>query len=79
MREKIRKVLEMLGGLKEKNKKVKSIYEVSVVSDNEKENPTSMTWERKENQLEAKKQGIYCLRTNKKMWILNSFGKFTRC
>jgi hypothetical protein len=72
---KYKKVLEMLGRLKEKNKRVSQFYEVSVVSDNEKENAISITWERKENQLEAKKQGIYCLRTNRKDLDAKQFWK----
>lgn len=61
------KVLEKIGRLKQKYKKVGKLYDVSVIADQQNENTINITWERKEDESGySKKMGIYCLRTNQK-------------
>jgi hypothetical protein len=59
---KYEKVMERLGRLKEKNKRISSLYEVTVESDEDRSHAVKLSWVRKEGN--TKQAGIYCLRTN---------------
>ena len=59
------KVLQKIGRLKEKYKKVGKYYEVSVIADNQSTNAIEITWIKKEDIEHSKNAGIYCLRTNR--------------
>ena len=56
-------ILQRLGRLKEKYKQVAKVYKVTVVSDNQKETATAITWEKLP--IKQKTPGVYCLRTNR--------------
>ena len=58
------KVLERLGRLKEKNKKISSLYEITVEADAAHTIATQLTWIRNDSSANTKQMGIYCLRTN---------------
>lgn len=58
------KVIERLGRLKEKYKKVGHLFDVTVAPDNERQYVTQITWQQKDELVENKQAGIYCLRTN---------------
>lgn len=58
------KILQRLGRLKEKYKRVSQLYEVNVFADEHNKIVTEITWVQKENAVHNKKLGIYCLRTN---------------
>ena len=58
------KVLERLGRLKEKNKKISSLYEITVEADAAHTIATQLTWVRNDASANTKQMGIYCLRTN---------------
>ncbi|MCX7116447.1 MAG: IS1634 family transposase, partial [Legionellales bacterium] len=60
------KVMERLGRLKEKNRKINALYEITVEADAERANAIKLTWVRNEANVSTKKAGIYCLRTNQK-------------
>lgn len=61
---KYEKILERLGRLKEKYKKVGQFYDVNVATDEPRKNVIEITWEKKEDAVRTKGQSIYCLRTN---------------
>ena len=58
------KVIERLGRLKEKYKKVGHLFDVTVTPDNERQYVAQITWQQKDELVENKQAGIYCLRTN---------------
>lgn len=58
------KVLEKIGRLKEKYKKIGKLYEISVIADSENNNTVDIIWKKNENAEHSKNAGIYCLRTN---------------
>lgn len=58
------KVMERLGRLKEKNRKINALYEIRVETDADRTNATKLTWARNEASANTKQAGIYCLRTN---------------
>ena len=68
---KLDKINERIGRLKERHKKVASIYQIDISSENNK--VTGIAWSRKE---QVKKLGVYCLRSNrvdlneKELWDL---------
>jgi transposase len=59
------KILERLGRLKEKHKRVAFLYHISVVQDDENKQVIEITWQKKEAEFDIKQRGIYCLRTSK--------------
>lgn len=61
-----RKVAERIGRLKEKHRRVAHCYKISLQTDPEKKHAIKMTWSRKQEKIEAKINGSYCLRTNLK-------------
>jgi transposase len=61
---KYEKVIERLGRLKEKNRKINALYDIIVEADEERINAIKLTWARNEISANTKKAGIYCLRTN---------------
>jgi hypothetical protein len=60
------KVIERVGRLKEKYKKVGKLYEISVIADDRNENSIDIRWNRKDDEDQSKNLGIYLLRTNQK-------------
>ena len=63
------KILERIGRLREKNRRVSQDYRIEVIADDEKKNAIRIEWQR-EPQSEQKDQhcGVYCLRTNIPNW-----------
>ena len=63
------KILERIGRLREKNRRVSQDYRIEVIADDEQKNARRIEWQR-EPQREQKDQhcGIYCLRTNIPDW-----------
>jgi transposase len=66
---KYNKILERIGRLREKNRRVSQDYRIEVIADDEKKNAIRIEWQR-EPQSEQKDQhcGVYCLRTNIPNW-----------
>jgi transposase len=62
---KYNKVLEKLGRLKEKYKKVAYLYDLSVTTDEQEQDVIKIVWKRNDNAMTRKEKGIYCLRTNR--------------
>lgn len=60
------KVMEKLGRLKEKYKKIGKHYDVSVKPDDKNKLALEITWTKKDSEESEKQRGIYCLRTNQK-------------
>jgi len=60
------KVLEKLGRLKEKYKRVSRLYEVSVKADEKNKVALDIQWAKKEGIDNGNQPGTYCLRTNRK-------------
>jgi transposase len=56
------KVIEKIGRLKERHKRVAHHYEITVTEDETTKRATAITWERKE---QTKALGVYCLRSNR--------------
>lgn len=75
-RKKYTKVLEQIGRLKEKHKRISGCYEVRVQMSEDGETASSVTWEPIPEKLENKLTGRYFLRTNllnsgpKELWSL---------
>jgi len=63
------KILERIGRLREKNRRVAQDYHIEVIADEEHKNAIRIEWKRK-LQSEQKDQhcGVYCLRTNISDW-----------
>lgn len=61
---KYEKILERLGRLKEKHKRISKYYQVTVNHDEAKELATSIVFQHSRD--ESNTPGVYCLRTNKK-------------
>ncbi len=57
-----KKVLERIGRLKERHNKVSRHYTITVTADEEEKNAVSISWEKQENKLEYRFQGLYSLR-----------------
>jgi len=70
---KYEKVIERLGRLKEKYRKVNSLYEITVEADEERINAIGLIWERNDTSVSTKQAGIYCLRTNQKHLDAHTF------
>ena len=62
---KYEKIIERVGRLKEKYKKVGKYYDVTIKADDETKYALALTWE-KTNKPTDHQLGVYCLRTNKK-------------
>lgn len=60
------KIIERLGRLKEKYKRVAQHYETSVKVDQENKYVIDLTWIKKEDLTNTHQAGTYCLRTNRK-------------
>lgn len=60
------KVIEKVGRLKEKHKKVGQFYDVTVIADDDNTFTKEITWSKKADKIEKNESGVYCLRTNKK-------------
>jgi hypothetical protein len=58
------KVMERLGRLKEKYKKIGKYYDVSVKTDDKNKIAIEITWVKKNSEEIENQRGIYCLRTN---------------
>lgn len=56
-------ILQRIGRLKEKYKQISKAYEVTITSDDKKENATEIRWSKLP--YKQKKPGVYCLRTNR--------------
>lgn len=63
-RKKYTKVLERVGRLKEKHKKISGCYEVNVMASEDGKTATSITWKAIEEKLADRLTGNYFLRTN---------------
>lgn len=61
---KYEKVMERLGRLKEKYKKVGRLFQVIVTPDKDNKYATQITWKQEIERTQAKQAGVYCLRTN---------------
>ena len=57
------KVIERIGRLKEKFKRVSHLYNITIQKDDDSIKATKITWVRKK---QKKASGVYCLRTNQK-------------
>lgn len=60
------KVLEKVGRLKEKYKKVGKWYEISIIADDQNKNSVDVTWDKKDDETHSNQLGVYVLRTNQK-------------
>ena len=71
---KYEKVLERLGGLKEKYARAAQHYEVTVTPEDEGDKAISISWKRVEKaNSQATHPGVYCLRTNLTDWNEETF------
>ncbi|HOE33803.1 MAG TPA: IS1634 family transposase [Smithella sp.] len=72
------KVVEKIGRLKERYKRISSRYEIAVTKDENTNWATTIAWERKEQEKPA---GVYCLRSNridfKEQELFNIFAMLT--
>jgi Transposase len=72
------KVIEKIGRLKERYKRVSRHYEITVTKDENTNRATAITWEHKEQE---KPVGVYCLRSNrvdfKEQELFNIFAMLT--
>ena len=57
------KVIEKIGRLKEKFKRVSHVYNITIQKDDNSHKATKVSWERKKDK---KASGVYCLRTDRK-------------
>lgn len=60
---KYEKILESIGRLKEKHKRISRRYDISIKTDEKKKLVTAITWKKIEKT--SKQSGVYCLRTNR--------------
>ena len=58
------KVMEKVGRLKEKNKRVSSHYHIVVEKESDSQNTSSISWEIQSKQIEDRFSGVYCLRSS---------------
>ncbi len=63
---KYEKVMEKLGRLKEKYKRVNKYYDVTVHATDDNKLTQSISWQQKPNAAKTEQYGMYCLRTNVK-------------
>jgi len=75
-RKKLTKVIERIGRLKEKHKKISGCYDVTAVASEDKETATAILWKVIDEKMNDKLTGSYFLRTNlvkmgaKELWQL---------
>ena len=63
------KILESIGRLREKNRRVAQDYRIEVTADDEQKNAIRIEWQRKpESEQKDQHCGVYCLRTNISDW-----------
>jgi transposase len=63
------KILESIGRIKEKNKRVAQDYKIDITTDEDKKNATSIAFERlPQSEQKDKLSGVYCLRSNILNW-----------
>jgi transposase len=85
-RKKYEKVLERLGRLKEKHRRISGCYEITVIPSSDQKIAISVEWKVRSEKLEEKLTGEYFLRTNltdknaKELWnIYNTLRKIEDC
>ena len=59
------KILQKIGRLKEKYKKVSKFYEITVIADDQNKNTIERTWIKKDDASSYNNAGMYCLRSNR--------------
>ena len=63
------KILERIGRLREKNRRVAQDYRIEVIADDEQKNAIRIEWQRKPQRAQKDQHcGVYCLRTNIPDW-----------
>lgn len=63
------KILERIGRLREKNRRVAQDYRIDVIADKEKNNAIRIEWQRQPDSAQKDQHcGVYCLRTNIPNW-----------
>ncbi len=63
------KILERIGRLREKNRRVSQDYRIDVITDDEKKNAIRLEWQREPQSKQNDQHcGVYCLRTNIPDW-----------
>ena len=70
---KYEKVVEKLGRLKEKYRKINKYYDITVNPDEANKIALSITWSKKPDAENSERLGMYCLRTNRKDLDENTF------
>ncbi len=60
---KYEKIIEKIGRLREKYKRVSSYYDINITKEKNGKNAISISWKLKEKKLDDRYSGIYCLRT----------------
>lgn len=60
------KIMERIGRLKEKNRRIGQLYDITVEANEDRTLAIKITWQRNEERLNTKQSGIYCLRSNQK-------------
>lgn len=85
-RKKYEKVLEQVGRLKEKHRRISGCYEITVTPSSDQKTAISVEWKVRSEKLEEKLTGEYFLRTNltdknaKELWnIYNTLRKIEGC
>jgi len=63
---KYEKVMERLGRLKERYRRVSKHYQVEVKADQDSKNALAVTWTKNDAAMNSPQSGTYCLRTNRK-------------
>jgi len=75
-RKKLEKVIERIGRLKEKHKRISGCYEIKIITSEDNKTATSIEWKVIEDKMSEKLTGKYFLRTNligikaKELWQL---------
>jgi transposase len=63
------KILQKIGRLREKNRRVAMDYQIDVIPDDKKNNAIAIQWQRQPaSQQKDQNSGVYCLRTNLPDW-----------
>lgn len=69
-------IVERIGRLLEKNRRVGQDYHIEVIADDEKKNPIQIKWQRQPRSEQKDHHcGVYCLRTNTPTGQKNSYGQ----
>ena len=72
---KYEKIVERIGRIKEKYRKIANQYEVTVKSDDKKDRVIGIEWISREQKASGKQAGVYCLRTNRQDLDAKTFWK----